>query len=219
VEEIVRKLRDAKMEASSTDADVKKAAAAFASGTQVATAKVTDTASTQELQIRKSKDDYYAKSSAVPGIYKVPSDVGQGFDKNVDDFRNKKLFDFGYDEPSKVQVHDGAKAYFLTKGSQDWWSADSKKMDSASVQSLIDKIRELSASKFVDSGFTTPAIEVTVTSNDGKRLEKILIAKSGDNYIAKRENEPALYQLDSSPVSDLQKAAADVKPAPPAVKK
>jgi hypothetical protein len=92
-------------------------------------------------------------------------------------------------------------------------------MDSASVQSLIDKIRELSASKFVDSGFTTPAIEVTVTSNDGKRLEKILIAKSGDNYIAKRENEPALYQLDSSPVSDLQKAAADVKPAPPAVKK
>jgi hypothetical protein len=219
VEEIVRKLRDAKMDTSSSDADAKKAAAAFASGTQVATAKVTDTASTQELQIRKSKDDYYAKSSAVPGIYKVPGDIGQGFDKNVDDFRNKKLFDFGYDELSKLEVHDGAKAYFLTKGGQDWWSADSKKMDSASVQSLIDKIRELSASKFLDSGFTTPAIEVTVTSNDGKRVEKILIAKSGDNYIAKRENEPALYQLDSSPVSDLQKAAADVKPAPPAAKK
>jgi len=219
VEEIVRKLRDAKMEASSTDADVKKAAAAFASGTQVATAKVTDTASTQELQIRKTKDEYYARSSAVPGTYKVPSDIGQGFDKNVDDFRNKKLFDFGYDEPAKVEVHDGAKAYFLTKGGQDWWSADSKKMDSASVQSLIDKIRELSASKFLDSGFTTPAIKVTVTSNDGKRVEKISIAKSGDNYIAKRENEPALYQLDSSPVSDLQKLAADLKPAPAPVKK
>src|SRR6202040_3822058 len=41
VEEIVRKLRDAKMDTSSTDADAKKAAAAFASGTQVATAKVT----------------------------------------------------------------------------------------------------------------------------------------------------------------------------------
>jgi hypothetical protein len=92
-------------------------------------------------------------------------------------------------------------------------------MDSASVQSLIDKIRELSASKFVDSGFTSPAIEVTVTSNDGKRVEKILIAKSGDNYIAKRENEPALYQLDSSSVSDLQKAAADGKPAPAPAKK
>jgi hypothetical protein len=216
VEEIVRKLRDAKMEATSTDADAKKAAAAFASGTQVATAKVTDTASAQELQVRKNKDDYYAKSSVVPGIYKVPSDLGKDLDKNVADFRSKKLFDFGFDEPSKVEVHDGAKAYFLTKGGQDWWSADSKKMDPSSVQSLIDKIRELSASKFPESGFTSPALEVTVTSNDGKRVEKVLISKSGDNYIARRENEPALYQLDSSAVTGLQKFAADLKPAAPA---
>ena len=219
VEEIVRKLREAKMEASSTDADAKKAAAAFASGTQVATAKVTDTASTQELQIRKSKDDYYAKSTAVPGIYKVSSDLGKELDKNLDDFRNKKLFDFGYDDPSKVELHDGPKAYFLTKGGQDWWSADSKKMESSTVQALVDRIRELSGSKFVDSGFTVPALEVTVTSNDGKRVEKVLISKSGDAYVAKRDNEPALYQLDSSSVADLQKVAADVKPAPPAAKK
>jgi hypothetical protein len=220
VEEIVRKLRDAKMDTSSSDADTKKVAAAFASATQVATAKVTDAASTQELQIRKSKDDYYAKSTAVPGVYKVASDVGQGLDKNVDDFRNKKLFDFGFEEPSKVELHDGAKAYFFTKGGQDWWSADSKKLDSATVQPLIDKIRELSASKFVDSGFTTSAIQVSVTSNDGKRMEKILIAKSGDNCVAKRETEPALYQLDASSVTELQKLAAEVKPAaPPATKK
>jgi Domain of unknown function (DUF4340) len=219
VEEIVRKLRDAKMDAASSDADAKKASAAFASGTQVATAKVTDAASTQELQIRKSKDDYYAKSTAVSGIYKVPSDVGQGLDKNVDDFRNKKLFDFGFNEPSKVEVHDGAKAYFLTKGGQDWWSADSKKLDSVAAQSLIDKIRELSASKFVDSGFTAPVMELTVISNEGKRVEKVQISKSGDNYIARRENEPALYQLDSSSVTNLQKLAADVKPAPAAGKK
>src|SRR5712692_6942871 len=216
VEEIVRKLRDAKMDTSTSDADAKKASAAFASGAQVATAKATDAASTQELQIRKSKDDYYAKSTAVPGIYKVPSDLGKELDKNLDDFRGKKLFDFGFDEPGKVEVHDGAKAYFLTKGGQDWWSADSKKMDPSSVQSLIDKIRELSASKFLDSGFTSPALEVTVTSNDGKRVDKVLISKSGDNYIAKRENEPALYQLDSSSVADLQKFAADLKPAQPA---
>jgi uncharacterized protein DUF4340 len=219
VEEIVRKLREAKMDTSFTDADSKKAVSAFASGSQVATAKMTDTASTQELQVRKSKDDYYAKSTAVPGIYKVSSDLGKELDKNLDDFRNKKLFDFGYDDPSKVEIHDGAKAYFLSKGGQDWWSADSKKMESSSVQSLIDKIRELSASKFVDSGFTSPAIEVSVISNDGKRVERVLMSKSGETYIAKRDNEPALYQLDSSSIADLQKFAADVKPAPVAGKK
>jgi hypothetical protein len=62
-------------------------------------------------------------------------------------------------------------------------------------------------------------MELTVTSNEGKRAEKVLISKPGDNYIAKRENEPALYQLDSSSVTDLQKLAAEVKPAPPAGKK
>src|SRR6267378_4191373 len=214
VEEIVRKLRDAKMDTSTTDADATKASAAFASATRIATAKVTDAASTQELQIRKSKNDYYAKSTAVPGIYKVSNDIGQGLDKNVDDFRNKKLFDFGFDEPNKVELHDGAKAYFFTKGGQDWWSGDSKKLDSATVQPLIDKIRELSASKFVDSGFTAPALQVSVVSNDGKRVEKVVIAKSGDTYVAKRDNEPALYQLDSSSVTDLQKLAVDVNPAP-----
>ena len=86
-------------------------------------------------------------------------------------------------------------------------------MDAATVQELIDKIRDLSASKFVDSGFTAALIDLTVTSNDGKRVEKVAISKAGDNYVAKRENDPTLYQLDSKAVDDLKKSADDVKPA------
>ena len=86
-------------------------------------------------------------------------------------------------------------------------------MDAATVQELTDKIRDLAASKFVDSGFNAPLIGITVTSNDGKRVEKVAISKAGDNYIAQRENEPALYQLDSKAVDDLTKSAGDVKPA------
>ena len=60
-----------------------------------------------------------------------------------------------------------------------------------------------------------------MTSNDGKRVEKVLISKEGNDYIAKRENEPALYGLDAKTVDDLSKAASDVKEAqaPPAKKK
>ena len=46
--------------------------------------------------------------------------------------------------------------------------------------------------------------------------KKCSIAKSGDKYIARREGEPSLYELDAKPVEDLQKAAADVKPEPEA---
>jgi len=213
VEDLVRKLKDAKMDLSaSAESDEKKVAALFASGTPVATAKVTDATGTQTLEVRKNKTDYYAKSSAVSGVYKVASDLGTSLDKALDDFRNKKLFDFGFDDVSAVDMHDGSKAYSLVKGGSDWWS-NGKKMDGASVQAFIDKFRDLAATKFPDSGFATAAITMKVTSNEGKRVENISIAKNGDNYIAKREGEPALYQLDSKAVEELQKAAADVKPA------
>jgi Domain of unknown function (DUF4340) len=218
VEELLRTLRDAKIDLSGSEDD-KKVSTAFSSGALFATAKVTDVSGTQELQVRKNKDDYYAKSSVVAGIYKIASATGTGLDKSLDDFRSKKLFDFGYAEPEKIELHDGPKSYFLTRSGSDWWS-NGTKMDAGTVSALMGKIRDLSASKFPDAGFTAPLLDLTVTSDGGKRVEKVLLSKTGDNYEAKRENEPALYELTASSVSELQKSAADLKPAPaPAPKK
>ena len=218
VDELVRALTDAKMELNVLD-DPKKIASVFASATPVATVKLTAESGTQELQVRKNKDDYYAKSSAVDGTYKVASTLGQALDKNLDDFRNKKLFDLGSDDPNKVEIRDGTKSYFLTRSGEDWWSGSAKKMDPVTVQDLLDKIRDLSANKFVDTGLTfAPSIDLAVTSNDGKRVEKVRMAKLGDNYVAMRENDSTLYQIDSKAIDDLQKSAEDVKPATPRAK-
>src|SRR5207244_1784015 len=154
VDEVLRKLTEAKMEPGS-ETDLKKTASAFTSGAPLAIAKLTTDSGTQELEVRKNKDDYYAKSSVVDGVYKASNDVGQGFYKKLDAFRNKKLFDFGFNDPGKIEMRDGSKAYFLTKGGQDWWSGDGKKIDASSVESIIDKIRDLQATKFLESGFNT----------------------------------------------------------------
>src|SRR6266478_3365412 len=196
----------------------KKTAAAFGAGTPFATVRVTDVSGTQELQVRKNKDDYYAKSSAVSGVYKISSGSGTGLDKGLDDFRNKKLFDFGFAEPEKIEIHGGSKSYFLTRSGSDWWS-NGTKMDVGTVSALVDKVRDLSASKFMEIGFAASVLDLTVTSDNGKRVERVMIARSGDNYLAKRENEPALYELNASAISELQKTAADLKPAPPPAKK
>jgi Domain of unknown function (DUF4340) len=213
VSELVRKLTDARMNLGGATDNNKEAASAFAHGVPVATAKLTDTSATQQLEVRKNKDTYYAKSSAVEGEYKVGSDLGQAMDKGLDDFRNKKLFDFGYTDPNKVELHIGPKASFLTRSGEDWWGPGGKKVDAASAQSVISKLRDLSASKFVDTGFAKPEVEAMVTLDDGKRVEKILISKSGSFYVGKRENEPSLYQLETSAVDDLKKAADEIKPA------
>jgi hypothetical protein len=215
VEELIRKLKDAKMDAAISDEDAMKAAAGFASGTKVAVAGVTDSSGTETLEVRKDKDkNYYAKSSAVDGIYKVTADLGDGLDKKVDDFRNKKLFDFGWTDPNKVDV-----GKLSVEKSGDKWMSGTKQMDAPSVQSVVDKLRDLAATKFLDSGSGTPVLDITVSSNSGKRVEKVAISKQGDTYFAKRENEPSIYQLDSKAVEDLQKAANEVKPFQPPKKK
>jgi hypothetical protein len=220
VSELVRKLADAKMDLSSSDP--KEAASAFANAMPIATVKLTDESGTQELQVRKkqvgrSSEAYYAKSSAVDGVYRINSDVGPALDKDLDDVRNKKLFDFGSVDPNKLELHVGSKAYFLVRSGDDWWW-NGKKMDAGTVQSLISDLRDLSADRFPDSGFSNPTMDVTVTSDDGKRVERVLMAKSGNVYLAKRDNEPAVYQLNSSSVDRLQKAADDIKPAATATK-
>jgi hypothetical protein len=241
VEDLIRELKRAKLDASSAT-DATKDAGAFKSAAPFATIKVVSATGSQELEIRKaaatksqseksadkSKDtkgaaaapelqpDYYAKSSVVSGFYKVPASLATALDKPVDDYRDRNLFSFGYTEPDKIEIHDGAKSYFLTHSGSDWWSGDGKKLDDATVQPLLENIRALGATNFPDSGFANPALDITVTSASGRTIEKVLIAPSGDHFIAKRNSEPSLYELPSASVTDLQKSAAALKPTAPA---
>jgi hypothetical protein len=86
VNDLVHTLTDARMDLSATG----NAAAEFARATGVATAKLTGDSGVQTLEVRKNKDDYYAKSSAAEGAYKVDSTLGQALDKKLDDFISKK---------------------------------------------------------------------------------------------------------------------------------
>jgi hypothetical protein len=207
VEELLRKLSDAKMDLSLPAADADKAKHGYASGKPVVTAKLTDSSGTQTLEIRKSGDDYFGKSSVVDGFYKLSADLGKQVEKPLDEFRNKKIFDFGFSDPTKLEI----QGKVFTHVGNDW-KVDGKVVDGASVQALIEKLRDLSATKFVDIGFTTPAATITVVSNDGKRTEKAEFSKFADGYVARRGSEISLYQLDAKSVDDILEASSKVKP-------
>jgi len=215
VEELVRKLKEANMDTSLSPEDAKKAAATWATATPVATVKVTDPGGTQTIEIRKVKtkdaEDYYAKSSAVEGVYKVSKDLGIAVDKGLDDFRNKKVFDFGFSDPTSIEFKDGTRSAMYQK-SGDKWTLNGKTMDSTTIQALVDKLRDLPATKFVDTGFGVAQVQIAVVSNDGKRTERVSIAPGTDGkFVARREGEAAMYELDGNTVAELRGVAADVK--------
>lgn len=212
VDEFVRSVTDARMDLNAKEND--HTASDFAQATPIATVTLTGDQGTQTLTVRKNKDDYFAKSSVVDGAYKADSSIGTALDKELADFRNKKLFDFGFEAPSKIELQAGNNSWLLSHSGNDWWS-NGKKMDGTAVDALVENLRTLTATSFPNSGFTAPAIEATVTSGDGKQKETVLIANSG---VAKRDNEPALYQLAPSAVTNLTNASNALKPAAPPAK-
>jgi hypothetical protein len=202
VDDLLRKLKDAKLDTEATPAD-------FAGATNVGTATVTDNSGPYAITIHQAKDKtYYARSSAVDGIYKLAGDLGDGLkDKDVDSFRNKKLFDFGFNDPSKVDLNG-----VVYQKSGDKWNGPSGQVDSGSIQSVIDKLRDLSATKFADRMAGAQALALAVTSGDKNKFEKVVINKAGDAYDAQRDGEPSVYVLDSKAFDDLQKAISGIKP-------
>jgi hypothetical protein len=217
VEELVRKIKDAKMDVTVSEEDAKKAGDSFATGTKVAVARVTDAAGSHEIEIRQKGEDYFAKGPAIAGPQKVAKELGEGLDKGIEDFRNKKLFEFGFNDPTKVEIKgtDGQWKAYQKKDTK--WFAGSQEMDAISVQSVIDRLREMSATGFADAGFTTPVLELRVTAKDGKLVDHIQMSKGAADYFAVRLNEPSVYTVTAATVDDLLSAAGSIRPpAPPA---
>jgi len=208
VEELLRKLSESKMDLAAAPADAEKAQKGFSSGKPVASVKLIDSNGTQTFEVHKSGDDYFGKSSVVPGSFKLSADLGKQLEKPLDEFRNKKLFDFGFSDPNRMEIQ--GKTY--AKSGSDW-KVDGKVMDAAAVQALIDQLRELAATSFAADGFTTTASSITIVSNDGKRTEKAEFSKTPDGYLARRGAEPGLYRVDAKALNDILEASNKVKPA------
>jgi hypothetical protein len=210
VDEVVRKLSEAKMDLSVTDEEAAKAASLWSQGQPVVVARVFDASGGKQILIRKNGEHFYARSDAVEGAYRLERGI-EGVDKTLDELRNKKLFDFGFTDPVRVAVIAGGVTTELKRIELDW-QRGGKKMDGASVSKVIDKLREWKSLKFLDSGFTNPQITIETATESGKP-EKVLIAKSGFRWIAKRDGEPALYELDGKDVEEFEQAVKDLKEA------
>jgi hypothetical protein len=200
--------------------DAKAAQEAFNSAKPFANVRLTTEAGPQTLEVRQNGDSYFAKSNSVEGAWKVASTVGDGLNKKLDDFQNKKLFDFAFDDPTQVEIKMGSDTKVIAKSpgkdNASVWLSNGRTMDSVSVQNLIDKLRELSANRVEDVNAGNPDLEITVTSKEGKRVETVQLAPSGMDFIGKRKGEPQLYRIDSSAISDLKGAITAVREAEPA---
>jgi len=212
----VRKLGEAKLDPALTGDQAKDLQKQFADSAALSKVTVSGGDGTQSLEVRKNKGGkYYARASSVEGAHLLTDELGKSFEKGLDDYRNKKLFDFGFSEPTRIEYKD-AKTSLTAVRSQDKWLRDGKALDNVGVQSLIDKLREFSSTSWPEGTLGAPEITITVVSNDGKRTERVSLSPAGAKWRAQRDGEPSLYEMDSASVDELRSTAAAVRePAPP----
>lgn len=203
--ELFRKAKDAKYEFALTPEATRKNAADFAAASPVGSIKLGDAASTQSLEVRKTKDGaYLAKASGVSGIYPVTEELGTGLDKSADDFRNKKLFDFGHDEIASIEFKKEGKPIVLEKKGEDWLLAG-KKADASSVATVVDQLRIMQGMKFVKKAMGPVSIEISVKPK-GKNAEKLLVSAIGNFRYAQRAGEATEFEVDPKVLTDLEAA-------------
>ena len=192
----------------------------------LATVTIQDEAGSHELVVAKSGDTYYARSSDQTGVYGVSSTLSESLDKPVDEFRNKKLFDFGFDDPARVAVRDGEVAATIVRADDKWIleSHANREADSEMVQTLIDRLRGLTATGFPSNdaadhakyGLAPAAIETAVTpQGDEASPEQVAIssAESQPAYAA-RAGEPHTYEIEQSAAQSIQTALQAVLAEP-----
>lgn len=213
VDDLVQQVTSAKWDASVAP---KQAATSWSHAQPFATVRLTSGSGTDTLDVRKDHEDYYAKSSALGETYKVDPSLAPALSaalsRGLDDFRNKQVFNFGYSDPDKIEYHSKSTTLVLTHSGNKWWS-NGKNMDTESVEALVTALRDLAASKFVNSGLNAPTIDIAVTSDSGKRVEKAQFQPTADGAIGKRDDNPSLYFLDAATIKELTSALAGVKPA------
>jgi hypothetical protein len=213
VDGLLGKVKELKFDPTLSEEGLKKNQASFASATALASLVLDDGGAPKQLELRKTKSgDLLGQSSSIKGVFLLPADTAAAFEKSLDDFRNRKLMDFGFDDPQRVQIDSGGKSYLLERKGEDWiWNG--VKADPATAGSLVNSLRLFPALSFVEKKFTSPNLTVTLLQKDGKTVEKLEISKAQNFYYARRSGEAGEYEIDPKTVSDLEAALAQVKPA------
>jgi hypothetical protein len=215
VEDMLHTLQFAFIDFSRPLEDAKKADAAFASGSKVATVTVTNASGKQTLELRKDKaGDHYVKTTTVDGVYKIQGELPSMLTKEAGGFRNKKLFAFGYVDPFRIEVKGQPAPLVVLDREGLKWMTGKKEFTSNSVQNLIDKLRDMTATSFPEKGGGDPAMELSVKDGDNRTVEHLTITKQGDRYFAKRDDDASIYELDSHTIDEVKKAASELKEQP-----
>jgi hypothetical protein len=177
---------------------------------------VDDKGKTSTLLVgKKSGDEYFARDPSRPMVFRIDGNAFKKLSENYADLRDKTLAHFDSTDVDRLELRNANGTMSCTRktGEHEQWTIESpadQKGKSAAAWKIFSPIRTGRAEEVLDhpspeilAKLAKPAIEVTLTKKDGKKISIRLSSVSGDTAFAQTSESPAVYKLKKQVFEDL----------------
>jgi len=166
-----------------------------------------------------SDDTVYARDVARPDIFTIQKAAADDLKKTADDYRRKEMFDMRAFNATHIEITRAGKttAWDKVKGTgenaADSWKRVSPtpgEPDKEKFQAFVAALADIRAVSFVDSkaktGLDNPAATIVVKFDEGKKEDRVTIAKPGTDAFASRPDDPGAAKVDATKFDDAIKS-------------
>ena len=204
-------------------ADAKK----FALEKPAATVRIGTGSSQATLAIGgKAEDGVYARDLSRPIVFTIDATLLDDLKKDPFQYRQKDLFDARSFNSTRLEIVRAGQAHVFEKTKsknkegqeEEKWrqvSPQARDVDQTKVESLLSAITGAQATAAgtdaAKPALAKPELTVAIKNDDGKKEDRVTLARSGKTAFASRASEPGPVTLDVSTVDSIVKALEELK--------
>lgn len=191
-----------------------------------ATIEVKTDAKPEEFTLRlgsstPTNNGVYAQVAGEPRVFTLAGYLKDSLDKNLFDFRNKKVVKLAGDNIRRLDVTSKKGSYQLVKNADGIWDLTLPppvRADHFTVEGLVDELGNASMQSVASEekkdlgryGFSNPTMTIHITGDSGKQT-LILGKKDGANYYAMNTAVGPVFTLGSDFLTQFQKQPSDLR--------
>ena len=168
----------------------------------------------------------YARDLSRPAIVTIESSVLDELKKDPSEYRQKDLFDARGFNATRLEIVRAGQTYAFEKTKvknkegqdEEKWrqlAPQARELDQPAFDRLLSALTGIRATGFVDTAaakaLSAPELSATIKFDEGKKEDKVALAKSGTDGFASRAGEPGAAKIDASAIDAVTKALQELK--------
>jgi hypothetical protein len=178
---------------------------------------------------KKEGDEYFARDTSRPTIFRINQDLYKKLTENFTDLRDKKVAHFDPSTITHVEIRSASGTILCTRKNETDWTFDDekeKKNDqqkgtppekSVNLDKLFTPLEQATAGEVFDqptplllAKLAKPAFEADLADKNGKVLKVEISKESGGFVYARTSESTAIYELKPQILTDLSFKASDL---------